>query len=408
MGIFKEIPPTAGFPLYLKDIFSIFSKETNTDTLENHFKAYLKIPYTQITYSGTAAFYLILETIKKLSPRKTVIIPAFICPLVPLAIKRAGLVVKVCDIQKDNFNFNYDELRKMCENNTDILAIVPTHLAGIPVDMDKTVEIAHKNGIYIIEDCAQSLGAEYKGKKIGTIGDFAFFSLCRGKGLTVYEGGVITTHNPEYGAKIDATIKQLVKNNFCSETLKVIELIGYWFIYRPQLFWWAYRLPQIFWNLRGEEIRAFTEYYTDDFPIHKISGFRKKFGSVAFFRLKDAIEQQRHYAFYYIESLKDIPGIKIITEPEETKATYPYLTLIFNESIKRSKVFDALYASGLGISQIYACAITEYKYLRNIIQNKSCPNAQSLSLRQITLSTSIFLDKNTLRTVINKLENFKY
>ncbi|MBI4981544.1 MAG: DegT/DnrJ/EryC1/StrS aminotransferase family protein [Candidatus Omnitrophica bacterium] len=406
MGIFKEIPPTAGFALYLKDILSSFSKKTSINALENDFKAYLKACYAQVTYSGTAAFYLILETIKQFSSKKTVVIPAFICPLIPLAIKRAGLEIIACDIQKDNFNFNFEELEKICLNNPDILAIVPTHLAGIPVDMNKTTEIAKKNGIFVIEDCAQSLGAEYNGRKIGSIGDFAFFSLCRGKGLTIYEGGVIAANNPEYGAKIDATIKQLVKNNFCSETLKVIELIGYWFIYRPQLFWWAYRLPQIFWNLKGQSLKAFAEYYTIDFDIHNVSNFRKKIGHFEFSRLENEITKQREKAGYYLEALKQQPGITTIRESKDDKATYPFLTILFNTPQRKENAFNKLIGSGLGIFQAYACAITDYDYLKEIIPQNPCPNAKDIAARHLTISTSTFLKNRDLETVINKLREF--
>ena len=233
MSIFREIPPTAGFSFLLKDLFSIFSKQ---GSLEDDFKHYLNVPYVSVTYSGTSAFYIILESLKELSSKQTVIIPSFICPLVPLAIKRAGLKIEVCDINRENFNFDIRQLQEICTKNSDILAIVAVHLAGIPVDFDQIKQIAQNYKIFIIEDCAQSLGAIYKGKKVGALGEFSFFSLCRGKGLTIYEGGVIVTKQKEYSAIINSTIKKLTKNDLFSETLKVSELFGYWIFYRPSLF----------------------------------------------------------------------------------------------------------------------------------------------------------------------------
>jgi len=88
MSIFNEIPPTAGLPLSIKEVLPIFCNKT-PDRLENDFRKFLKVDYAYITYSGTAAFYIILRAIKKISPKKTVIIPSFICPLIPLAIERA-------------------------------------------------------------------------------------------------------------------------------------------------------------------------------------------------------------------------------------------------------------------------------------------------------------------------------
>ncbi len=358
------------------------------------------MPYAKVIYSGTAAFYLILESLKGSSSRKTVIIPSFICPLVPLAIYRAGLRVAVCDINKDNFNFDLRQLQALCLQNNDILAIVAVHLGGIPIDFEEIKQIARNDKIFIIEDCAQSLGAMYKDKKVGTLGDFSFFSLCRGKGLTIYEGGVIVTKKENDSVKIDATIEQIVNNDFFSESLKILELLGYWIFYRPQLFWWVFRLPQIFWYWRGEHLRALTEYFTIGFPLHKVSKIRKSIGHVTFARLEKEIYKQRQKASRYIENLKDIPGIKLITESSGTRATYPYLTLLFNDPIKCKKAKEIFRNSGLGVFQIYAMAITDYDYLKDIVGNHDSPNARYLAERQISLTTSTFLKEENLDSVV--------
>lgn len=405
MSIFKEIPPTAGFPLYAKDFLSICFKKNRQSSLEEDFKNYLNAPYAKVTYSGTAAFYLILESLKGSSSRKTVIIPAFICPLLPLAIYRAGLRVAVCDINKDNFNFDLRQLQALCFQNDDILAIVSVHLGGIPIDSEEIKQIAEMNKIFIIEDCAQSLGAMYKDKKTGTWGDFSFFSLCRGKGLTIYEGGVIVTKKESDSVKIDATIERIVNNAFFSESLKILELLGYWVFYRPQLFWWVFRLPQIFWYWRGEHLKALTEYFTVDFPLHKVSKIRKSIGHVGFARLEKEIDKQRQKASRYIENLRNIPGIKLITESPGTKATYPYLTLLFNDPIKLKKAQEIFKNSGLGVFQIYAMAITDYGYLKDIVGKKDCPNARSLAQNHITLTTSTFLRNEDLDSVLGLIKN---
>ncbi len=405
MSIFREIPPTAGFPLYAKDFLSIFLKKNRQDSLEKDFKNYLNAPYAKVTYSGTAAFYLILESLKNLSSKRTVIIPSFICPLVPLAIYRAGLHVTVCDINKDNFNFDLRQLQELCSKNNDALAIVAVHLGGIPIDFEEIEQIARNDKIFIIEDCAQSLGAMYKDKKAGTLGDFSFFSLCRGKGLTIYEGGLIVTKKESDSVKIDATIERIVSNDFFSESLKILELLGYWIFYRPQLFWWVFRLPQIFWDWRGKHLRALTEYFTADFPLHKVSKIRKSIGHVTFARLEREIDKQRQKASSYIESLKGIPGIKLITESHEIKATYPYLTLLFDNPIKRKKAQEKFRNSGLGVFQVYAQAITDYDYLKDIVGNYDSPNARYLAEREISLTTSTFLKEEDIDSVVGIIKS---
>jgi len=399
MNIFKEIPPTAGYPLHLKDIFSALFRINQKEALEKKFKSYLNAPYARVTYSGTAAFYFILETLKELFDKKTVIIPAFICPLVPLAINKAGLKIKVCDTKKDSFDYDYGQLASLCKNDPNILAVVAAHLGGISVDLDRINKIARENNIFIIEDCAQSLGAEYKNRKIGTYGDFAFFSLCRGKGLTIYEGGVALTSNEEYAVVLDNTINRLENRAPLAEAIKVFELIGYWIFYRPLLFWFVFRLPQLYWRIKKELVRAAGDYFDTDFPMHRVSAFRKSIGATTFDRLEKEITKQRDKATQYLSKLRKSPGVKIISEQTDTKATYPFITVLFDNPEKRQQVLMKLEKTGIGASIIYLKAVTDYEYLKNIIPNTSCPNAQSLSSRHLTLSTSTFLDKKIIKTI---------
>ncbi len=401
MSIFREIPPTAGFPLILRDFFAASSKQ---NCLEEDFKLYLNIAYAKITYSGTAAFYIILEGLKELSSKRTVIIPSFVCPLIPLAIKRAGFKVAVCDINNANFSFDKEQLDKICFENKDVLAIVAVHLAGLPIDFDAIKETAQRYKIFIIEDCAQSLGALYKNKLVGTLGEFSFFSLCRGKGLTIYEGGVIATTNGQYSTIIESAIKRIVKNAYLQEGLKILELFGYWIFYRPQLFWFVWRLPQIFWESQGRHFRAMAEYFSIDFPTHEVSGIRKSVGHACFSRLDNEIENQRIKAGIYMDGLRNLKTLKIISQEENTRATYPYVTLIFDEPLKQETAIKKLMSLGLGGSQIYAAAITDYDYLKDIIEDTPCPNARNIAKRHITLSTSSFLKPDDTKLLINTVK----
>src|SRR6202040_191816 len=81
--------------------------------------------------------------------------------------------------------------------------IIPVHLHGRPADMDAIVEIAKRRGVLVIEDAAQAHGAEYKGRRAGSIGDLGCFSFYPGKNLGAYgEGGAVTTNNAEYAKKV--------------------------------------------------------------------------------------------------------------------------------------------------------------------------------------------------------------
>lgn len=403
MSFLKEIPPTAGFPLYFKDILSLFKKDSLD--FEGDFKKYLGCDYAKTTCSGTSAFYLILETLKEISNKKTIIIPSYICPLVPLAIQRAGLKTRICDIKGDDFNYNAQELQKICAQNKDIAAIVVAHLGGLPLDCKQIGTIAKESGILVIEDCAQSLGASYQGKKTGTFGDFSFFSFCRGKGLTIYEGGMFVSNRKEFSEVADRVIARLQKNNMPQELLKTFEIFGYWIFYRPLLFWFVFGLPKFFWNILGQSHRANIEYFTVDFPIHSVSKTRRKIGVNQLLRLESEIEKQRQKAQFYIEKLKDLQGISIIKELPDSRSSWPFLTVIFDEPVKKKESFEKLQVLGLGVSEIYGSAINEYEYLKGYFSKSDCPAGKSLAGRAITLSTSVFLNERDLERVIGGIKS---
>lgn len=403
MSLIREIPPTAGWPLSIITLIASCLKKHPRGLLEEDFKKHLGSPSALLTYSGTAAFYLILETIKKLSNKKTVIIPAIICPLIPLAIKKSGLKIKVCDTNANNFDFDLIKLKNICSSDNDILAILAVHLGGLPIDFLALKETARSSNAFIIEDCAQSLGAKYHNKETGSLGQFSFFSLCRGKGLSIYEGGIAVTNDPKFSGALNDTAREIIRRDTLSESLKITELFAYSIFYRPGLFWFAFRLPQLFWQLRNNPEKAMGEYFKPDFPIHKISAFREYVGHINFPNLKERIDEQRKKIEIYLSGLRNIPGIKPIVELEQTTASYPYLAVLFENAKKRDSALSLFRNSGLGISQIYLKAITDYAYLKDIVPNTECGNSRTLSERTISLSTSSFLNESDLKNILKAL-----
>ncbi|MDD5669992.1 MAG: DegT/DnrJ/EryC1/StrS aminotransferase family protein [Candidatus Omnitrophica bacterium] len=403
MCIYREVPPTAGFSLGIRDYWSLLKPSSYTKTLEDDFKEYLGVSYARVTYSGTAALYFILETLKIISQRRTVVIPSYVCPLVPLAIARAGFTVAICDMNGESFDYNTTELEVMCKGNPDVAAVIVVHLAGMPLDMEKIQALTTPRGIFVIEDCAQSLGAEYKKRKVGSWGDFSFFSLCRGKGLTVYEGGVAVAGQSRYAEILERTIQSLEKKDFLAEAVKIIELFGYGFFYRPLLFWFVFSLPRMFWESRGNVVRAYGEDFGINFPVHRVSGIRKVLGHATFCRLDREIEKQREKARYFQDQLRDVPGVRILPEPSLCRGTYPYLTVFFDDPGRRDIVLHDLERKGLGVSLVYVHAITAYPYLRSIVGDKKFSVGSKYSRSALTISTSVFVRKEDMDSVISVL-----
>jgi dTDP-4-amino-4,6-dideoxygalactose transaminase len=116
------------------------------------------------------------------------------------AITMTGARVVFTDCDAKSFNIDVNKIERVVTRKTK--AIIPVHLYGQPADMDRIMEIAKKHGLFVIEDAAQAHGAEYKSRKIGTIGDLACFSFFPGKNLGAYgDGGAIVTNDDDLAKK---------------------------------------------------------------------------------------------------------------------------------------------------------------------------------------------------------------
>lgn len=130
-----------------------------------------------------------------------VIIPGYTCVVVTNAFWFAGVKTKYCDIELDTYGLDLEDLKRKVTPNTK--AILIHHLYGLVCrDYEKIIEYAKQKHIATIEDCAAATGACYKGQKVGNMGDCAFYSSEHTKIFTTFIGGVATTNNPVYAARI--------------------------------------------------------------------------------------------------------------------------------------------------------------------------------------------------------------
>ena len=400
MSIFRDIPPTAGFPLSGTELASAYRQRHAGHLLSQDFCDYLGVTCAAITCSGTAALYIICQSLKELSHKRTILLPAFICPLTAFAIKRAGFDILLYDIGERDFNGSSEQVAGICAETNDIAAIVIDHLAGIACDMNRFAQTIREHNLFVIEDCAQSLGALSQGKKVGTLGDFSFFSLAAGKGLTMYEGGVLAANRAEHAAVIAATLKRLVRQDSFVEFCRILELLGYGLFYRPRLFWFVFTLPELWWSMRGDPVKALREDFDIDFPIHSVSGFRQAVCRGACSRIESSIELQREKARRYIVALDGCAGLTIVQEAAGDRAIYPYVTVVFDGPEQKKNALKAFAGSGLGVSQMYALALADYDYLRGMVPDMNSSKARLLAERTITLSTSPFVQEHDLEKTI--------
>lgn len=156
---------------------------------------YVGARYCLVTNSGTSALHMAVAA-AGVEPGDEVLVPAYTYWATAAAVLHHNAIPVFVDIELEAFCMDPALIEEKITDHT--RAIMPVHVAGMPADMDAINAIARKHGLAVIEDAAQAQGAEYKGRKVGSLGDAAGFSLNRSKNLTSCEGGLYTTNNEHY------------------------------------------------------------------------------------------------------------------------------------------------------------------------------------------------------------------
>lgn len=165
----------------------------NTKAFEQEMADFFGCKYTVGLNSGTDALHLALRALN-IGAGDEVITVAFTFVATTEAIGIVGAKPVFVDIDPDTFNIDAAKIEAAITPKTK--AIIPVHLYGQPCDMDIISDIAKRHNLFVIEDACQAIGAEYKGKKVGTIGDIGCFSFYPTKNLgTMGDGGMITTNS---------------------------------------------------------------------------------------------------------------------------------------------------------------------------------------------------------------------
>ena len=177
-----------------------FTLGTEVAAFEAEFAAYCQAKHGIGVNTGTSAIHLALLA-ANIGPGDEVITVPFTFVATVSAICYVGARPVFVDIDPRTFNIDADTIEAAITKKTK--AILPVHLYGQPADMDPILDIARRHGLVVIEDACQAHGAEYNGRRAGSLGDMGCFSFYPGKNLGAYgEGGMVVTDNPDYARTI--------------------------------------------------------------------------------------------------------------------------------------------------------------------------------------------------------------
>jgi len=341
--------PVVATPIYLKDLFyyrHLFKKGLDPkEQFINSFGNYIGAKYTFLFNSATSSFYIILTSLKRISEKREVILPAYTASSLVLAVRKAGLIPVFCDISLDDFNMDLKALPGLV--NKDTLCIVGVHMFGIPMEGLEEIK-AEFPGVFLVEDCAQSLGSRLKGRLVGNTGDISLFSFNRGKNLPTYGGGCIATNSVEVAEEIKKASALFVeKNNLFLEWLGILKIIALYVAVKPHLYGALHFLISPFREQSG----------VCDFSVRGYTDFN---ASVALSILKgiDKMSKAR-----YENGMKIIKALKLekdIITPrisEDTQPAFNRLPIVFKDLHKRRRIKNELRHLGIESSYMYTAPL---------------------------------------------------
>ena len=199
-----NVPPFVGKELeYVKQAIDAhkicgdgqFTKKCNA-WLEERFNAQKVL----LTTSGTTALDM-AALMCDLQPGDEVILPSFTFSSTATAFVLAGATLVFVDVRPDTMNIDETKIEAAITEKTKV--IVPVHYAGVACEMDTIMDIAKRHHLMVVEDAAQGVMSTYKGKALGTIGDFGCFSFHETKNYSMGEGGAILINDPKYNERAE-------------------------------------------------------------------------------------------------------------------------------------------------------------------------------------------------------------
>ncbi len=393
----RELPPTAGLPLSWRDLGG------PRRALEPQLAPLLGKPDMLPTCSGTAALVIALSTLAADSDRRDVIVPAYTCPLVALAIARCGLTVRPCDLAGSGIAMDAAALAALCGPRT--LAVVPTHLGGRVVDVAQELRLARACGAFVIEDAAQALGARHAdATPAGLAGDIGFYSLAAGKGLTTYEGGLLVTRHAQLYERMRRTAAVLAPRRRGWEVRRSLELAAYAAFYRPRSLALVYGHALRRALRRGDIEGAAGDVFPQRIPMHRLGRWRQSVAASAARRLAAFLDELAAQAQPRRVRLAAIPGLTVIDDAPGARGTWPYLLLLLPSASTRDAVLARLWGAGVGIAVPFARALPDYAFLRGKVPAIDVPRARDFATRVLTITNSPWLDAATFARIAEVIE----
>ena len=323
---------------------------------ETDFAQYIGTKYAIATSSCTGALHIALAALG-IGPGDEVIVPDITWVATANAVLYVGAIPVFADVSPTNWCIDPLSIEKLITKRTK--AIIPVHLYGHPAEMDVIMDLAKDYNLFVVEDAAPSIGAEYKGRRTGSFGHFAAFSFQGAKLAVTGEGGMLLTNDED-----------LYK--------------------RAYTIWDQGRTPGTFW-IETNGLK------------YKMSNIQAAIGLAQLERNDSMIEAKRRLFCWYKENLENVSGIQIYSETPEAKSIYWMTSIILKDEAKitRDNMIKQLRIRNVDSRPVFP-AISQYPIWP--VKQDPQPISKFVGERGINLPSGVCLSKAEVDYVCDQIK----
>ena len=372
---------------------------------ENEFAAFVGSKYAVMTPSARYGFYLLLKAYG-VQAGDEVVIPGMTYFAIPAMVPLLGAKPVFADIGLKTHVLDPEAFKAAIGPRTKV--VVPTHLFGTPCDMDAIMSIASQHGIKVIEDCAQSTGASFRGRRVGGIGDAAYYTFGLTKNITTLSGAMITTNDQ---AIADSVRNEIETGAYPSRKKAAKEAI-------TGMAMFLATHPAIYWATVHPAIRLGNAFGKD--PIHDRFGeAEKRYDSLPEYYQKEgkALAVQAAVGMKQLSRISDLNGARIrngrrldeglkgipdLTLPEYPDGSEPiYMSFVVHHP-DRERLAAKLRALGVDTTTGYMNDLSNHSLFMEY--SRPCPNAAAANSTLIHLPVHPNLTEDDMNHLIESVK----
>jgi len=323
---------------------------------EKKFAKYIGVKYAIACASGTSALLLLWKTLN-LRPGDEIIMQSLTFSADGFALKQSGAKIVFADCEPGRFCVSIQDIKKKITRKTRVIS--PTHLYGFSAEMDELRKLCSKKNIYLVEDCSQATGSKFKGKMLGSFGDYNIHSF-HNKLIASGEGGMVTTNNKKFAQKF--------------ENLKNPPSVN-----------------------RPEEIGGFSDISLN----HRLSNLHAAVGLAQLERLEKNIKKKLKMAKIYNQIFNSSNLINFILPTNKERVVYWRYTIFLDKKINRKKFKKETFKKGITVRETY---LPLHKH--PVFKEKKgikLPNCEYISKYGFDIPSGIKLREKEIKYIANSI-----